>query len=87
MIVATQEVFWRKKKNAPKIQVKSLKMPARGPIAQSSSRLSAYNSTKNKTLTGILQKPHPDLELYLYILEKRVHLFFRKPVNDCLLKK
>ena len=60
-------------------------MPARGPIAQSSSRLSAYNSTKNKTLTGILQKPHPDLELY--ILEKREHLFFRKPVNDCLLKK
>ena len=33
---------------------------------------------KPKPPTGILQKPHPDLELYLYVLEIHEHLFFKK---------
>ena len=33
---------------------------------------------KPKPPTDILQKPHPDLELYLYVLEIHEHLFFKK---------
>ena len=38
--------------------------------------------------TDILQKPHPDLELYLYVLEIHEHLFFKKlALNGYFLKK
>ena len=38
--------------------------------------------------TDILHKPHPDLELYLYVLEIHEHLFFKKlALNGCFLKK
>ena len=43
---------------------------------------------KPKPPTDILQKPHPDLELYLYVLEIHEHLLFKKlPSNGCFLKK
>ena len=43
---------------------------------------------KPKPPTDILQKPHPDLELYLYVLEIHEHLFFKKlALNGCFLKK
>ena len=43
---------------------------------------------KPKPLTDILQKPHPDLELYLYVLEIHEQLFLKKlALNGCLLKK
>ena len=38
--------------------------------------------------TDILHKPHPDLELYLYVLEIHEHLLFKKLApNGCFLKK
>ena len=43
---------------------------------------------KARSPTDILQKPHPDLELYLYVLEIHEHLFFKKlALNGCFLKK
>ena len=43
---------------------------------------------KPKPPTDILQKPHPDLELYLYVLEIHEHLLFKKLApNGCFLKK
>ena len=43
---------------------------------------------KPKPPTDILQKPHPDLELYLYVLEIHEHLFYKKLApNGCFLKK
>ena len=37
--------------------------------------------------TGILQIPHPDLELYLNVLEIQENIFFKKPLNGCSLVK
>ena len=38
--------------------------------------------------TDILHKPHPDLELYLYVLEIHEHLLFKKVApNGCFLKR
>ena len=38
--------------------------------------------------TDILQTPHPDLELYLYVLEIHEHLLFKTLApNGCFLKK
>ena len=43
---------------------------------------------KIRSPTDILQKPHPDLELYLYVLEIHEHLLFKKlALNGCFLKK
>ena len=43
---------------------------------------------KTRPPTDIFQQPHPDLELYLYILEIHEHLFLRKlALNGCFLKK
>ena len=43
---------------------------------------------KTRPHTDILQKPHLDLELYLYVLEIHEHLFFKKlALNGCFLKK
>ena len=43
---------------------------------------------KTRPHTDILQKPHLDLELYLYVLEIYEHLFFKKlALNGCFLKK
>ena len=43
---------------------------------------------KTRPHTDILQKPHPDLQLYLYVLEIYEHLFFKKlTLNGCFLKK
>ena len=67
--------------NAPKIQVKSLKTPPKDLISQSATQ------AKTNPLTGILQIPHPGLELFLYVLEIKEHLFFRKPLSGCLPKR
>ena len=43
---------------------------------------------KTRPHTDILQKPHLDLELYLYVLEIHEHLFFKKlALNGCFFKK
>ena len=43
---------------------------------------------KTRPFTDILQKPHADLELYLYVLEIHEHLFFKKlALNGCFLKR
>ena len=43
---------------------------------------------KIRSPTDILQKPHPDLELYLYDLEIHEYLFFKKlALNGCFLKR
>ena len=69
MVAATQKLFWKKevkrKKNAPKIQVKSLKISFLGQVAS----YKLANQLKTKPHTGILQRSHSDLELYLYVLE------------------
>ena len=58
---------------------------------EDSSQAADYKSEtelKTRPPTDILQKPHPDLELYLYVLEIDEHLFFKKLVlNGCFLKK
>ena len=63
-----------------------LKMPE-----EDSSQAADYKSEtelKTRPPTDILQKPHPDLELCLYVLEIDEHLFFKKLVlNGCFLKK
>ena len=55
-----------------------------------SSQAADYKSEtqpKTRSLADILQKPHPDLELYLYVLEIHEHLFFKKlTLNGCFLK-
>ena len=55
------------------------------------SQAADYKSTtqlKTRAHTDILQKPHLDLELYLYVLEIYEHLFFKKlALNGCFLKK
>ena len=56
-----------------------------------SSQAADYKSEthlKTRPPTDIPQKPHPDLELYLYVLEIHEHLFFKKlALNGCFLKK
>ena len=56
-----------------------------------SSQAADYNSEtqlKTRPPTDILQKPHPDLELYLYVLEIHEHLFSKKlALNGCFLKR
>ena len=56
-----------------------------------SSKATDYKSEtqlKTRPPADILQKPHPDLELYLYVLEIHEHLLFKKLApNGCFLKK
>ena len=56
-----------------------------------SSQATDYKSEtqlKTRPPADILQKPHPDLELYLYVLEIHEHLLFKKIApNGCFLKK
>ena len=56
-----------------------------------SSQATDYKSEtqlKTRPPPDILQKPHPDLELYLYVLEIHEHLFFKTLApNGCFLKK
>ena len=48
----------------------------------------AIPQLKTRPPTDILQKPHPDLELYLYVLEIHEHLFSKKlALNGCFLKR
>ena len=56
-----------------------------------SSQATDYKSEtqlKTRPPADILQKPHPDLELYLYVLEIHEHLLFKKVApNGCFLKR
>ena len=43
---------------------------------------------KTRSPREILQKLHPDLDLYLYVLEIHEHVFFKKlAINGCFSKK
>ena len=77
MLAATQELFGKKE-----VKKKYFFL----------SQVAGYKSaTQLKTApppaTDILQIPHPDLELYLNVLEIQEDIFFKKPLNDCLLLK
>ena len=86
MLAATQRGFLEKN-NAPKVQVKSLKIPQEGSFPSKALDYKSETQLKAKPPTGILQKPHPDRELYLYVLEIHEHLFFKKlALNGCLLE-
>ena len=56
-----------------------------------SSQAADYKSEtqpKTRPLADIPQKPHPDLELYLYVLEIHEQLLFKKRApNGCFLEK
>ena len=56
-----------------------------------SSQAADYKSEtqlKTRPPTDIVQKSHPDLELYWYVLEIHEYLFFKKlALNGCFLKK
>ena len=63
-------------------------MPQEGSFPSQAADFKSATQLKTLPPTDILQKPHPDVELYLYVLEIREHLFFKKlAVNGCLLKK
>ena len=56
-----------------------------------SSQAADYKSEtqlKTRSPREILQRLHPDLDLYLYVLEIYEHVFFKKlAINGCFLKK
>ena len=56
-----------------------------------SSQAAAYKfetQLKTRPPTDILQKPYPDLELHLYVLEIHEHLLFKKlALNGCFLQR
>ena len=77
MLAATQELFGKKE-----VKKKYFFL----------SQVAGYKSatqlkTASPPATDILQIPHPDLELYLNVLEIQEDIFFKKPLNDCLLLK
>ena len=75
-------------KNAPKIQVKFLKMPQEDSFPSQAADYKTETQLQTRPPTDILHKPHPDLELYLYVLEIHEHLLFKKLApNGCFLKK
>ena len=52
-----------------------------------SSQAADYKSETQLKPDG-LQKPHPDLEFYLYVLEIHEHMFFKKIASKgCFLKQ
>ena len=63
-------------------------MPQEDSISSQAPDFKSETQLKTRSPTDILQKPHPDLELYLYVLEIHEHLFFKKlALNGCFLKK
>ena len=65
-----------------------LKRPEEDLLSSQAVDYKSETQLKTRPLTDILQKPHPDLELYLYVLEMHEHLFFKKlALNGCFIKK
>ena len=64
-------------------------MPQENSFPSQAADYKSETQLKTRPLTtDILQKPHPDLELYLYVIEIHEHLFFKKlTLNGCFLKK
>ena len=63
-------------------------MPQENSFPSQAADYKSETQLKTRPLTtDILQKPHPDLELYLYVIEIHEHLFFKKlTLNGCFLK-
>ena len=63
-------------------------MPQQDSFPSQAADYKSETQLKTRSPTDILQKPHPDLELYLYVLEIHEHLLFKKLApNGCFLKK
>ena len=62
-------------------------MPQENSFPSQAADYKSETQLKTRPLTDILQKPDPDLELYLYVIEIHEHLFFKKlTLNGCFLK-
>ena len=63
-------------------------MPQEDSFSSQAADYKSETQLKTRPPADILQKPHPDLELYLYVLEIHEHLLFKKLApNGCFLKK
>ena len=63
-------------------------MPQEDSFSSQAADYKSETQLKTRSPAAILQKPHPDLELYLYVLEIHEHLLFKKLApNGCFLKK
>ena len=63
-------------------------MPQENSFPSQAADYKSETQLKTRPLTDILQKPHLDLELYLYALEIHEHLLFKNLApNGCFLKK
>ena len=63
-------------------------MPQKYSFPSQAADYKSATQLKTRPHTDILQKPHLDLELYLYVLEIHEHLFFKKlALNGCFLKR
>ena len=63
-------------------------MPQEDSFSSQAADYKSETQLKTRSPAAILQKPYPDLELYLYVLEIHEHLLFKKLApNGCFLKK
>ena len=63
-------------------------MPQENSFPSQAADYKSETQLKTRPLTDILQKPHLDLELYLYALEIHEHLLFKiLAPNGCFLEK
>ena len=62
-------------------------MPQENSFPSQAADYKSETQLKTRPLTDILQKPDPNLELDLYVIEIHEHLFFKKlTLNGCFLK-
>ena len=65
-----------------------MKKPQEDSFSSQAADCKTETQLKTRPSADILQKPHPDLELYLYVLEIHEHLLFKKVApNGCFLKR
>ena len=65
-----------------------MKIPQEDSFSSQAADYKSETQLKTRTPTDILQKPHLDLELYLYALEIHEHLLFKiLAPNGCFLEK
>ena len=63
-------------------------MPQEDSFPSQAADYKSETQLKTRPPTDILHKPHPDLELYLYVLEIHEQLFYKKLApNGYFLKK
>ena len=63
-------------------------MPHKDSFSSQAADYKSETQLKTRPPADIFQKPHLDLELYLYVLEIHEHLLFKKLApNGCFLKK